>query len=220
MVLESTMSPRSSAQTAGRRPRYLVGVLLGLLTFLAAGPAAARGVFDVRDYGAAGDGKTVETGAIQAAIDACAAAGGGRVYLAGGRFVSGTIHLKSNVALFVEAGTALLGSPNLDDYPESKPSLRSYTEEHSAAEPQSKLFNGKPKASAFAESAVSFGLPLNDFCADPNRESPGGVYAIRSLANGPHTRETQNVSAQIDTLAWTGDLSDRSTGLRGPRHAT
>jgi polygalacturonase len=77
---------------------------------------AIPGIFDVRTYKAAGDGKTLDTKAIQAAIDACTAAGGGRVVLSGGRFLTGTLYLKSNVILFVEAGAVLLGSPNLGDY--------------------------------------------------------------------------------------------------------
>lgn len=77
---------------------------------------AGAGLFDVRAYAATGDGKSLDTKAIQAAIDACTAAGGGRVIIAGGRFVTGTLYLKSNVILFVEAGAALLGSPNLADY--------------------------------------------------------------------------------------------------------
>jgi polygalacturonase len=53
-------------------------------------------VFDVKRYGAVGDGLRVETRQLQAAIDACAAAGGGTVRLAEGSFVTGTLYLKSN----------------------------------------------------------------------------------------------------------------------------
>lgn len=77
-------------------------------------PTTAR--FDIRRYGAVGDGKTVNTAAIQQAIDACSAAGGGRVVFDGGRYVTGTIYLKSNVILTIEVGSALLGSPVIADY--------------------------------------------------------------------------------------------------------
>ena len=86
----------------------------------------ARGVFDVRDYGAAGDGKTLDTKAIQAAVDACVAGGGGKVYLASGTFMSGTVFLRSNVTLHIESGAVLLGSPRLADYPPILPEHKSY----------------------------------------------------------------------------------------------
>ncbi len=74
------------------------------------------GVWDVYDEGAKGDGKTFDTQAIQRAIDLCHEAGGGRVYLHNGTFLSATIYLKSGVTLFVESGAILLGSGSADDY--------------------------------------------------------------------------------------------------------
>lgn len=56
-----------------------------------------RSVYDVRDFGAVGDGVTKDTAAIQAAIDAASSAGGGTVELPSGTYVSGSIWLKSNV---------------------------------------------------------------------------------------------------------------------------
>ena len=88
----------------------------------AAAPVSASspstGRFDPRDYGAAGDGSHLDTKAIQAAIDAAARGGGGQVYLHNGTFLSGALHLKSNVTLCIEAGAVLLGSPRMEDYPE------------------------------------------------------------------------------------------------------
>jgi polygalacturonase len=74
-------------------------------------------VFDVREYGAKGDGATVDTKAIQKAIDDCYEAGGGYVVLASGTFVSGTIFLKSNVYLQVNPSAMLLANPEISDYP-------------------------------------------------------------------------------------------------------
>lgn len=72
---------------------------------------------DVRSFGAVGDGRTIDTVAIQRAIDAVAAQGGGRVVLGGGgTFVTGTLHLRSHVTLHVAGGATLLGSPDLGAY--------------------------------------------------------------------------------------------------------
>lgn len=80
-------------------------------------------VWDPYDFGAKGDGKTIDTTAIQTAIDSCYSNGGGKVLLYGGTFVSGTIILKSNVCLHIEAGATLLGSEDLKDYPDINPEL-------------------------------------------------------------------------------------------------
>jgi hypothetical protein len=82
---------------------------------------------DVRDFGAVPDGKTLCTQAIQQAIDACVAEGGGTVHLPPGTWLSGTIHMKSHVTLSLGAGCTLLGSTNQEDYPPYKPALRSRT---------------------------------------------------------------------------------------------
>jgi hypothetical protein len=73
--------------------------------------------FDVRRFGAAGDGKTACTRALQAAIDACGQAGGGTVVLPAGQFLSGALFLRNNVHLHLSAGATLLGSTRFEDYP-------------------------------------------------------------------------------------------------------
>jgi hypothetical protein len=77
--------------------------------------AVGNGLFDVRALGAAGDGTTMDTAALQRAIDAAAAAGG-TVLLPPGRYLSGTLWLRSNVTLRLEKGATLLGSTARADY--------------------------------------------------------------------------------------------------------
>ena len=72
---------------------------------------------DPMAFGARADGVTKDTGALQAAIDACATDGGGAVVLRQGVFLSGTIRLRSHVTLRIEAGATLRGSQDDADYP-------------------------------------------------------------------------------------------------------
>jgi polygalacturonase len=75
-----------------------------------AGPSNAAAIFNVRTYGATGDGKTVDTPAINKAIDAVAAAGGGTLVFPAGTYLCFTIHLKSNVELYLSAGCTILAA--------------------------------------------------------------------------------------------------------------
>ena len=80
-------------------------------------PAAAK-VFSVNKYGAVSDTTTVNTKAIQKAIDDCAAKGGGVVTFDKGTYVTGSLFLKKNVHLRIDKGVTLLGSQDFADYPE------------------------------------------------------------------------------------------------------
>jgi len=71
----------------------------------------------ITDYGAIGDGITMNTDAFRKAIDACAAMGGGRVVIPEGLWLTGPIELKSNINLHVEKGAVVMFSKNLSDYP-------------------------------------------------------------------------------------------------------
>ena len=90
--------------------------VFGLLGLVAPGAAQAEGIFNVRDFGAKGDGKALETAAIQKTINACAGAGGGQVLLPPGHYLSGTIKLQSHVTMKLDAGATLIGCPNPEVY--------------------------------------------------------------------------------------------------------
>ncbi len=81
---------------------------------------AGAAVYNVRDHGAKGDGKTLDTKAIQSAIDKCYNEKGGTVLIPAGDFLSGTLELKSNVTLHIAASGKLLGSPKREDYAAGK----------------------------------------------------------------------------------------------------
>jgi polygalacturonase len=91
------------------QPRLLAFALLCFAGRLAAAP------FDVKNFGATGDGKTLDTAAINKAIDAAAAAGGGTVEFPAGNYLSFSIHLKSHVALHLDAGATIVAAEPPED---------------------------------------------------------------------------------------------------------
>src|SRR2546423_7037094 len=68
------------------------------------------GIYDVRAFGAKGDGKELDTPAINKAIDAANAAGGGTVRFPAGDYLSVSIHLKSNVSLYLDQGATIVAA--------------------------------------------------------------------------------------------------------------
>src|ERR1700733_11341856 len=88
--------------------QLLLIVFLASIGFVSAKPATS---FNVRDYGATGDGVNLDSKAINKAIDAAANAGGGTVYLPAGNYLSGSIHLKSNISLFIDQGAVIIAAP-------------------------------------------------------------------------------------------------------------
>jgi Pectate lyase superfamily protein len=86
------------------------------VTSLVAAQTGNMPVCNVKQYGAVADGKTLDTRAINKAIEACAASGGGIVFFPAGGYVSGTVILKSNITLDLDSGATLIGSKNFEDY--------------------------------------------------------------------------------------------------------
>ncbi len=83
--------------------------------------AGSAADFNVRNYGAKGDGKTDDTAAIQRAISACSDAGGGRVVVPGGTYTSYTLSLLSNVDFHIERGAVVRGGDVGERYPDFSP---------------------------------------------------------------------------------------------------
>ncbi len=107
--------------------RTVTACSFACLAFALASPSLAQSpkIFTITDYGATGDGKALETRAIQKTIDTCHAAGGGRVVIPAGVFVSGTLHMKSHVELEIVKGATLKGSPAIKHYPDIRPATES-----------------------------------------------------------------------------------------------
>lgn len=95
--------------------------LLALAFLSSAMLLQAGGIFNVTDFGAKGDGNTLDSPAINAAIEAAAAEGGGQVFLPAGIFLSGSIRLKSNIELHLSPGCVILAAPaEMKAYDESE----------------------------------------------------------------------------------------------------
>jgi polygalacturonase len=97
---------------------FCIAAILSLVTVRDAGAEGSPQMasYDIRSFGAQGDGRTVNTAAIQAAINQCRDHGGGVVVVPAGTFVSGTLRLFSNIHLQVESGAVLKGSDRISDY--------------------------------------------------------------------------------------------------------
>lgn len=106
-------------------------ILLSFILFIICHLGSAQAIsLNILDFGAVNDGKTLNTVAIQKAIDSCASKGGGTVYFPAGKYISGTIFLKSNITLNLASGAILEGSNNINDYPVTISQIRSYTDNY------------------------------------------------------------------------------------------
>jgi hypothetical protein len=112
--------------------RSLLAGLLGSAACAGSSSAATdpAGASNVRSFGAAGDGARLDTPSLQAAIDACGAAGGGTVLVPPGAYLTGTLFLRSRVVLHLTPGAVLRASLDLTHYPPVTPRTRSYTDRY------------------------------------------------------------------------------------------
>lgn len=107
-----------------KRLSTLLAVVLALMTLTSIQALAAT--FDVRAYGATGDGKTLDTAAINKSIDAANAAGGGTVYFSAGTYLSGSIHLKSNITLYLDQGATIEATSDPEAYDAIEPGQKQW----------------------------------------------------------------------------------------------
>ena len=106
----------------------LLACLCGVFVYAAAGQPGPAPVYNVKSYGATGKGAASDTEAINRAIAAASAAGGGTVFFPAGTYVSGSIHLRSNITVYLDSGAVLRasGDPQSYDAAEPNPSIEKY----------------------------------------------------------------------------------------------
>ncbi|HEY2882293.1 MAG TPA: glycosyl hydrolase family 28-related protein [Pirellulales bacterium] len=92
-------------------------ILLAACLAATAQLAAAEQTFNVKDFGAVGDGVAKDTAAFQKALDACAVAGGGEVLVPAGKFLIGSVQVGDRTLLKLEADSVITGSGDINDYP-------------------------------------------------------------------------------------------------------
>ena len=120
--MENQKSKNRKLTVKNQKFKVLVLILLAVCPYV-----FSQTVYNIVSYGAIGNGTFLNTNAINAAITACHANGGGRVVVPAGVFRSGTIYMKNNVELHLAMGATLLGSGNHNDYPKQpQPDYRTH----------------------------------------------------------------------------------------------
>jgi polygalacturonase len=149
-----------------------------------AAPAEKRAslYYDVRSFGAKGDGVTIDSPAINAAIDAAADGGGGTVIFAAGVYASYSIHLKSNVALSLEQGATILAAPT----PYDGAGAGGYD----AAEPQGDFEPYQDYGHNHCHNSLIWGEDIHDFAIF----GPGLIHG-KGLSRGHNEKTLPNVTA-------------------------
>ncbi len=133
-------------------------------------------------YGAKADGVTVNTGALQKAIDACSAAGGGTVLLGMGDYVTGTIDLKSGVMLEIAANCRLLASTDLADYPDRIASRTTVMDTHMKMKLSLIYAEGVERIGLRGPGTIDFRGSQKNFPGKQTiSETPGRPFGIRII---------------------------------------
>ncbi|MEN8229419.1 MAG: glycoside hydrolase family 28 protein [Bacteroidota bacterium] len=108
-------------------PIVLILLSAAIISPVLSGPGS---FYNVVEFGAKGDGETLSTHAIQAAVDECSKNGGGEVHFPPGSYLSGTIYLKDYVKLNLSPGAILLGSDQVEDFPLNNCDFPSYSDRY------------------------------------------------------------------------------------------
>jgi polygalacturonase len=161
-------------------------------------PAAERSLFDVRTYGAIGDGKTVDSPAINKAIEAAAAAGGGTVVFPPGTWLTFSIRMKSHVGLYLSRAATLLAADS--PLPGQTTGYNGGT--YDAAEPNTPWEDYQDYGHNHWHNSLIWGEDLNDISIT----GPGQIYG-KGLSFGANRAARGNYPIYVAEHAGVGNKS-------------
>ncbi len=161
-------------------------------------PAAGHGLFDVRAYGAVGDGKAVDSPAINRAIEAAAAAGGGTVVFPAGTWLSFSIRLKSHVGLYLSQGATIVAADS--PLPGSTTGYNGGT--YDAAEPNTPWEDYQDYGHNHWHNSLIWGEGITDISVT----GPGTIYG-KGLSFGANRAARGNYPIYVAEQAGVGNKS-------------
>ncbi|WP_291586330.1 glycoside hydrolase family 28 protein [Bacteroides sp.] len=184
-----------------RRYSILFFLLPALCISYASVPAFQKDTYDIRKYGAKGDGKTINTKAINATIEDCSSKGGGTVLIPKGKFLTGTIRLKSNITLYLDDEAVLKGTDIVSEYESYIPSkdLSKYDSGEGGDNANSSKDANWNKVLILASGISNFSIEGNGTVDGSHVYDPNGEEKMR----GPHTiiiGESKNFSINNITV--------------------
>ncbi|MDQ8201183.1 glycosyl hydrolase family 28 protein [Pelagicoccus enzymogenes] len=183
-------------------------VSFAILSCALASAAAQNSKFhDVIEHGALPDGETLNTKAIQSAIDRASEVGGGVVYFPPGRYLTGTIFLKSHVTLHLENGAVLLGSLDIDDYE----AVGEERLNHSARQQRHLIYAGNAEGIAIEGKGIIDGRGPEFWPKDFRTMEEIEIRAAMTLPDGFSTRPGTFVMIENCTNVWLTDVIFRNS---------
>lgn len=203
-----------------RRSVLLFALTLPLALAVTSGRADAQNaIYDVHTFGAKGDGKTLDSDAINQAIDAAATAGGGTVHLSAGRYLSFSIRLQSHVALWIDIGAVLVAADPAKDgghYDRPEPNPHDLYQDFGHSHWQNSLIWGID-----VEDVAIVGLGLIDGTHGLTRSGPGARWSRgtggRPVSMGPAPAQSQDPEAALRRME---GLGNKTIALKRARNVT